>query len=391
MIVTIGGIPVFEALLSDEQCGMIRVSLVDDPAVSSLFQAFDADRKPMLYSVQNEEKRLVRGCVMRADFPILRYGRDGEFYMVFRADTIREMAEKYLMEGRQNLVNLMHQGEDVMGVQLVQWFIKGEGVQVDGFDDCADGSLFAEFHVTNDDVWEQVKAGTFKGFSLEGYFDLAPEQDKDAVQEIVDLLEGAFRKLTNKSKNMSKMSRFKAALAKVLAEFGNVTTDKGILSWDGDDDLKAGDNVYIENEEGETSPAPDGEYRTDDAKVIVVEGGKVVEIRDDVAEVAPEAEPEAEAEPAEEVAAEEVPEEMPAEEPEADPKDERIAELEARIAELEAMVAERDAEIAALKSEVEDMQKMSAAKPAHEEVKGGASAMSTGNKGLDRLQRYLKA
>ena len=287
MIVTIGGIPVYDAIISDEETGMFRISLVDDPAVMSNFQAFDAHKKPMMYAIQDEEKRLVRGCIMRSDFPI--YRRDekmGEYYVIYKAEEIRKMAEKYLMEGRQNDVNLMHQeGSDVDGVQMVQYFIKGDGIQVDGFDDCADGSLFGEFHVVNDSVWDEIKAGTYKGFSLEGVFDLVPEQDKDEIQEIVDLLEGAFKRIFKPNTFMSKLSKFKAALAKMLQEFGNVTTDKGVISWDGDEDLKAGDPVYVEDSEGNRTPAPDGDYKTDDNKVIVVVEGKVSEIKDAEAEI----------------------------------------------------------------------------------------------------------
>ena len=287
MIVTIGGIPVYDAIISDEETGMFRISLVDDPAVMSNFQAFDAHKKPMMYAIQDEEKRLVRGCIMRSDFPI--YRRDekmGEYYVIYKAEEIRKMAEKYLLEGRQNDVNLMHQeGSDVDGVQMVQYFIKGDGIQVDGFDDCADGSLFGEFHVVNDDIWAEIKAGTYKGFSLEGVFDLVPEQNKDEIQEIVDLLDGAFKRIFKPNTFMSKLSKFKAALAKMLQEFGNVTTDKGVISWDGDEDLKAGDSVYVEDSEGNRTPAPDGDYKTDDNKVIVVVEGKVSEIKDAEAEI----------------------------------------------------------------------------------------------------------
>ena len=287
MIVTIGGIPVYDAIISDEETGMFRISLVDDPAVMSNFQAFDAHKKPMMYAIQDEEKRLVRGCIMRSDFPI--YRRDekmGEYYVIYKAEEIRKMAEKYLLEGRQNDVNLMHQeGSDVDGVQMVQYFIKGDGIQVDGFDDCADGSLFGEFHVVNDSVWAEIKAGTYNGFSLEGVFDLVPEQNKDEIQEIVDLLDGAFKRIFKPNTFMSKLSKFKAALAKMLQEFGNVTTDKGVISWDGDEDLKAGDPVYVEDSEGNRTPAPDGDYKTDDNKVIVVVEGKVSEIKDAEAEI----------------------------------------------------------------------------------------------------------
>ena len=268
---------------------MFKISLVDDPAVMSNFQAFDKQSIPQMYAIQDEEKRLVRGVVMRADFPI--YRRDdqmGEYYIIYKADQIRIMAEKYLAESRQNDVNVMHEKDsDVDGVQMVQYFIKGDGVSVEGFDECADGSLFAEFHIVNDDVWNEIKAGTYKGFSLEGVFDMQPETDADEIENIVDKLDGAFRKLfkNNNNKIMSKLKKLKAALAKAFAALGNVTTDKGILAWDGDDDLKAGYKIYVEDAEGNRTPAEDGDYRTEDGKTIVVVGGQVAEIKDPDAEV----------------------------------------------------------------------------------------------------------
>lgn len=288
-IVTIQGIPVYSALVTDAETGILRISLVDDPAVMSNFVAFDAQRPVQLYAVQDEEKRLVLGVVMRADFPIYRRDeRVGEYYVLYSSDTIRQMAEKYLADGRQNEVNIMHrEGTEVEGVNMVQWFIKGEGLQPSGFEEIADGSLFAQFHVENDEVWTAIKDGTYKGFSLEGIFDLVPETDKDEVQEIVDALGGAFARIANKFKNksMSKLSKFKAALAKALAEFGSVTTDGGVLVWDGDEDLKAGDAVYIEDNDGNRVAAEDKDYRTDDAKIIRVVDGKVAEILDEEAEV----------------------------------------------------------------------------------------------------------
>ena len=292
-IVTIDGIPVYQALVEETgDTGMVRISLVDDPAVQSDFLAFAAEaaaRKVQTYAVQDEDKRLVLGVVMRADFPIFRRDADGfEYYIIYKADTIRTMAEKYLAENRQNIVSLMHkEGSDVDGVQMVQYFIKGKGLEPEGFDGIAAGSLFAEFHVENDEVWNAIKDGTYKGFSLEGVFDLVPERDAEGVQKIVDTLEGKFRTIL-KHNNMAKLKGLLARLAKAIVSLGNITTDKGILSWDGEEDLKAGDSVYIEDSEGERKPAEDGEYITEDGKTIVVVEGKVSEIRDPKAEVAPE-------------------------------------------------------------------------------------------------------
>ena len=282
MIATIDDIPVFNATL-DEDCGIIRVSLVDDPAVSKAFQVFKANARPMLYAVQDEDKHLVRGVIMRADYPIYRRDKSlGEYYIVYKPDVIRQMAEKYLTEDRANNVNIMHkEGSDVDGVNMVQWFIKGAGVQIEGFDDIADGSLFAEYHVTNEEVWAEIKAGTYKGFSLEGYFNLEPEQNRDYVQDVIDEWGEYFSKI----KNMTKFKKFATALAKMLAKFASITTDKGVLVWDTEDDLKAGDSVYVQSEDGTRVKAEDGDYKTDDGKIIKVADGKVAEIVDDEAEV----------------------------------------------------------------------------------------------------------
>lgn len=290
-VATIDGIPVYRVLVDDERDGMVRVSLVDDPAVMSDFVAFGR-QEPQRFAVENEDKRLAFGVVARADFPIFRNDPvNGDHYVIFPADTIREMAQKYLTEGRADRVDLMHDGDDVGGVHLVQWFIKdsAKGVAPAGFDDIADGSLFAEYHVEDDAIWQQIKDGTFKAFSMEVFYTLTPEGDTQAVEEAVADLDGMFERiiatLTSK-KNMDKKNLFRK-LGRILASFASVTTDKGVLAWDGDEDLKAGDRVYIEDEEGNRAEAADGDYRTEDGKIIVVADGAVAEIRDAEAEVAP--------------------------------------------------------------------------------------------------------
>lgn len=290
-VATIDGIPVYRVLVDDGD-GMVRVSLVDDPAVMSDFVAFDRQRPAQRFAVQDEEKRIVFGVVARADFPVFRVDPVyGEHYVIFPPESIREFAQRYLTEGRADRVDLMHDGDDVGGVHLVQWFIKDteKGVAPAGFDDIADGSLFAEYHVEDDAIWEQIKDGTFKGFSMEVFYTLAPEADVASVEEAVDDAEGMFSRIIEAltSKNDMNKKNLLRKLRQMVAEFATVTTDKGVLAWDGDEDLKAGDRVYIEDADGERTEAADGDYTTEDGKVIVVADGAVAEIRDPEAEVEP--------------------------------------------------------------------------------------------------------
>ena len=252
---TIDGIPVYRVLVDDEKDGMVRVSLVDDPAVMSDFVSFDRQKRPQLFAVEDEEKRLVFGVVARADFPIFRKDdKLGEHYVIFPPESIRELAQKYLTEGRADNVDEMHDQQDVDGVHLVQWFIKdtAKGVNPAGFDDIADGSLFAEYHVEDDTVWEQIKDGTFKGFSMEVFYTLQPEEDAGYVREAVEDAAGMFDRIMAALSNpanmvIKKRNNLLRKLGRYLSSFASVTTDKGVLAWDGDEDLKAGDYVVHRN------------------------------------------------------------------------------------------------------------------------------------------------
>ena len=301
-MITYNGLPLYRVALSNEQDGVLRVSLVDDPAVESAFEVFRkaGEKAPALYAVQDEDRHLVRGVILRADYPIYRRDNDKDpgYYVTFGAEVIRKAAEKYLADGRQNAVDTDHDGQEVEDVQMVQLFIKdsGAGIAPEGFEDIADGSLFGEYHVTNDEIWDEIKAGTYKGFSVEIFYTLIPAGEAMRRETFeIDEKEAlaAFAEILSNVNDMSKLENLKARLAAALAEpsepaqFGSVTTDKGVIYWGGDDDLKAGDRVEVEAEDGTRSAAADGDYVTEDGKTIVVVSGEVSEIRDPEAEVAP--------------------------------------------------------------------------------------------------------
>ena len=66
-------------------------------------------------------------------------------------------------------------------------------------------------------------------------------------------------------------------LRSILAQFAEISTDKGLLSFDGED-IKVDDLVYTLDDEGNRIAAADGDYVSEDGRVIRVADGKVVEI-----------------------------------------------------------------------------------------------------------------
>lgn len=368
-------LPVYKATVPNEETGMFAISLVDDPAVECDFMYFNDEKKPMLFSVQDEEKRIVRGVIMECDKLIYRRTAEGfEYYITFDEPTIRIMAQKYLADGFQNNVDTMHDGNLVNGVELVQWFIsdKENGVNPAGFENVNDHSLFAEFHVLNDEIWGAIKDGTFRGFSLAGFFEPVEVQMKN-------------NKKSN-TKEMSKLEKIRTALQNILAQFARISTDKALIEYDGDE-LEVGMAVHGIDEEGNSYELENGEYTIEEGTIYVIEDGKVAEIRE--VEKKPEAEEPAE-EPAPEApqenveTAEETPQAEEETEPEADPRDEKIANLEAEVARLEE-------ENGALKERIAELEGKSAAEPATEEFEKVNKIQDFGNKKLNNLNRILNA
>lgn len=190
----IKNIPVFEAFLNDEM-GIYTIALVDQPAMEKLWSVYSVEEmKPakLNFKVLDEEQHKVLAPIIRADFPILRKDDNGEyFYITFSKETIYAAAEKFLKEGFQNVVRLTHNGDNyVDGFNLVQWYIKDseKGINPEGFEDMADGTLMAEYKVNDDSIWAQIKSGTFNGLSMESIFDIVPKKEEKTIESIEELL-----------------------------------------------------------------------------------------------------------------------------------------------------------------------------------------------------------
>lgn len=186
---------------------------------------------------------------------------------------------------------------------------------------------------------------------------------------------------------MSKLSVIKAKLAAILAQMSVVKTDKAVLEYDGED-LKAGMGVYVSNENGERTPAEDGEYTTEDGKVIVVKDGMVESITDPIAEVDGADEEPVEETPVEEPKAEEL--EEPVEEEPKETTEDAIAKIREEINELYKLVDSILDKIGETRDEADarfkKLEQMSAAKPAEEVLEGSThnSVKLTGDAKVDK-------
>lgn len=150
------------------------IGLVDRPAIERNFLAFSEAKEKLRFSI-NEEKRIISGPAMIADLPIYRNDEThGEYYVVFGAEEIAAIVQKFNAKGYLKNFNLFHdENQQVSDVTIINSFITDTAMGIcppKGFEDVSDGSWFISAKVNNDAVWEKVKAGEIKGFSVEGMF-----------------------------------------------------------------------------------------------------------------------------------------------------------------------------------------------------------------------------
>ena len=193
---------------------------------------------------------------------------------------------------------------------------------------------------------------------------------------------------------MSKLEKIKAELAKLLIKYSVVKTDKAVLEYDGEE-LVAGMDVYITDEEGNKVPAEDGEYVTEDNKTITVKDGKVESIVDKAAEVDAEEDEKKEDEPmVEEPMEEPMPEDKKEDEVSLEDVNTAIGEMRKEIDELYKIVDSLLKKVGETRDEADERLKKleckSLAKPASEEFEALGRLQKTGNKKLDKFLSAIK-
>jgi hypothetical protein len=173
----------------DLQGGINAVSVVESPAIEENFVAL-AKHEVELKEIDTE-KRILMGAALIPNKKIYRRNKEEEFYIYFSEDTVRKAMELFFKKGNQNNATYEHK-DAIKGMSVVEsWLIEDEKMdksQLYGFN-LPKGTWMISMKVDNDEVWNDVKEGKIKGFSIEGYFaDKMPEspreeQEKHAIIE----------------------------------------------------------------------------------------------------------------------------------------------------------------------------------------------------------------
>lgn len=186
------GKPLLRLTINGEEDGVNIISLVEFPAVERNFIQLSKEVKLSL----NEEKRELLGVALIPDMPIYRRDKQGEYYIVFSAESIRKIAIDFYRKLNVNNADVEHNHNIENGLTYFQSLIidKEQGICPTAFKDLPDGTWIVGCKVENDSVWDAVKSGEVKGFSIDGYFHAEPEKQEEKPEEksTIDSLDDLF-------------------------------------------------------------------------------------------------------------------------------------------------------------------------------------------------------
>ena len=177
-----------ELKIKDEnEDGVFAVSLVESPAIEKDFLALSSDKLEL--KVIDEERRIVVGFALIPEKRIYRRVKDKEFNIFFTAETVSKTSELFMKKMNLNKFTTEHEKE-FEGISVIEsWVV--EDAKNDKSNIYNLGAKGGEWvlmsKIYNDEIWKQVKEGTFKGYSIEGMFD--GFQDLDMKEEVCETKE----------------------------------------------------------------------------------------------------------------------------------------------------------------------------------------------------------
>ena len=186
--------PLLRLEINGEEDGVKIISLVEFPAVERNFIQLSKEVKLSL----NDEKRELLGVVLIPDMPIYRRDEQGEYYIVFSAESIRKIAIDFYKKLNVNNADVEHNHNIENGITYFQSMIidKEQGICPKAFKDLPDGTWIVGCKVDNDEVLNAVKSGEVKGFSIDGIFHAEEEKQEDE-KKTLDNLDDFFDWLEN--------------------------------------------------------------------------------------------------------------------------------------------------------------------------------------------------
>lgn len=183
--------PLYEMLVEDEMLdGIFAISLVSEPAIESDFVMLNKDNKIRIdieLQATDNKRHIVTGLALVPDKIITRNG----YNIKFSAETIRKLAEKFMIENKKDNVTIQHKAS-VNKIYLIEsWIVDDPEIDKTkflGISDVPKGSWAVSYKIEDIGLWNEfLQTGILKGFSIEGSFSQREIKMENIDNEIRDL------------------------------------------------------------------------------------------------------------------------------------------------------------------------------------------------------------
>ena len=174
--------------------GIDAISLVKMPAIEENFVALNQHR--IEFKSIDDDKRIIIGLALVPDKLIYRRNGDYEYNIVFSKETVKKAAELYFKKLKNNNATLEHQ-EKTDGVTTIEsWIVENPKIDKSALYNlnATEGSWVVVMKIYNDEVWADIKNGTYLGLSIEGYFsekaelNLQESKEQELIEKIKQIL-----------------------------------------------------------------------------------------------------------------------------------------------------------------------------------------------------------
>lgn len=167
------------------------ISIVESPAIEETLVALE-EQKEIKVQLANEEKHMLYSAVLVPDKPIYRRNEDGdEFYVEFTKESIEHMSQQFFKDYKQNEITLDHEttASDVTVVEswLKSDLFKDKSVALGLNESLPIGTWFVGMKVNQIDVWDRVKSGELRGFSVESLLRLEEFSKEDKIENNMNI------------------------------------------------------------------------------------------------------------------------------------------------------------------------------------------------------------
>lgn len=194
-------VPVYEAVFEEGKSeGVYALSVVENPAMQDMWITLSEHPQQIELAQVNEEKRLLLGAALIPDKPIYRNVDGNEFYITFKAETIERLWHNFFKSQNNNNSSLEHEIK-LEGMSVVEgWTVEDpekDKSAVHG-KTYPKGTAVALMKVDNDEIWQKVKQGDIKGFSIDALLGLQQINLSETLKTEIEMTEETQNNIVSK-------------------------------------------------------------------------------------------------------------------------------------------------------------------------------------------------